>query len=80
MQGDAAMRARVDGKTAVEASKAWELHVGELAARCLKTDDGYIVQGRTAKGWTAEIGRGSDPLDLLRSVVASKGVAKLLRV
>jgi hypothetical protein len=76
---DQGVRARVDGKTKTAARTAWSLEIGPLRARCLREDDGsYVVQGRTEKGWSTEIGKGTDPLVLLKTVANSKGVARIL--
>jgi len=79
MPQESAMRARVDGRAKVAARTVWTLEIGALTARCLRQDDGtFIVQGRTSKGWTAEIGKGADAQTLLVCVVKSKGVATAL--
>jgi hypothetical protein len=76
MAQDSAMRARVAGKERTAARTVWSVEIGPLRARCLRDGDGYLVQGRTERGWSDEIARGTGPLDLLRLIVGSVGVAK----
>jgi hypothetical protein len=63
-------QARVEGKMATEARTAWLLEVGPVRVRCLREQDcSYVVQQRDPRrGWCHEIGRGSDPVELLARV------------
>lgn len=64
------------GRQRVQNQTVWTLSVGNLQARCVRNGDkDFVVQGRGDKGWTENIGSGEDPVELLRRVTASKGVA-----
>lgn len=51
-----------------------------LRARCVydPASNVYVVQGRTARGWTDPIGTGASPMTLLQTVVVSKGVGRVM--
>ena len=77
---DSDVRARVAGKQAMEARKAWELEAGDGRFRCLREPDGgYVVQARSTTGWNVEVARGADPVELLRKVVGTASLADLVR-
>jgi hypothetical protein len=90
---DQAVRARVDGRTAVARRTVWQLEVGPLRMRCIATSvectyegdpikptSAYIVQSRDPKnGWTGVVGAGDDPAELLRRVSGSASVAKFVQ-
>jgi len=77
---DAGMRARVAGKQATAARKAWELEAGPARFRCLLEADGsYVVQARGSKGWSTQVATGTDPVELLRKLVNTPALAGLAK-
>lgn len=71
MSQDEALRARVDGKARTQASVVWSLTVRSVSFRCLPRGSGFVVQARTDKGWTTEVVAGSNPANLLTTLVRS---------
>jgi hypothetical protein len=72
-------RAMSDGKARIQATIVWELHAGPLHLRCRPRpadgSDGFVVEARDAKGWSAVSG-GKDALNLLRAIVMLPAVGK----
>jgi hypothetical protein len=75
MNTDLAVRARVEGKSAVARRTVWRLDVGLVTARCLRDGDSFVVQVRGPAGWNPAVGRGPDATKLLQAVARSPGVA-----
>jgi hypothetical protein len=72
------VRARADGKLAMRARIVWQLDAGPLAVRCVRNNSGFVVQGRSDKGWTEVLGEGTDAHKLLAQVCLTPAIGAAL--
>lgn len=78
MNQDEGVRARVAGKQAKEEMRIWTLDLYPLQFRCFKVGpDQFVVEGRMKNRWEI-LARGSDPEQLLKSIVYSNAVGSMI--
>jgi hypothetical protein len=80
--GDEAMRKRVAGRVAIASRTVWNIEVGPCRFRCVLDSRLclYVMEARQPEGGYDEIGRGTDPQELLARLAFSEAAKRLLKV
>lgn len=79
---DDAVRARVAGRVAIANRTVWNIEIGPCRFRCVLDSRLclYVMEARQPGGGYDEIGRGTDPRELLGRLAFSDAVKRLLKV